>query len=262
MSFSTARMPIVFIGHGNPMNAVETNAFTQSLSELGKKLPQPKAVLCISAHWMTEGTWVTAMSKPKTIHDFYGFPQELFDIQYPAPGHPELAKTICDTVASPSIHGDKEMWGLDHGAWSVLKHMYPQAAVPVVQLSLYMARGPEYHENIGQQLAKLREQGVLILGSGNLVHNLRRIRWEAQAPAYDWALEFDEWCRQKLMAKDYRSLLYDFHNSEAGKLSVPSMDHYWPLHYILGAAHKDDVLNFEYEEIQNASISMRSFTLG
>jgi 4,5-DOPA dioxygenase extradiol len=215
----------------------------------------------VSAHWMTEGSWVTEMPHPKTIHDFYGFPQALFDVQYPAPGSPEVAQLVRETVRDPKVHGDTEMWGLDHGTWSVLKHMYPKADVPVLQLSLYMQQPPEYHVQLGRELSKLRDKGVLIVGSGNLVHNLRQIRWEPNAPPHDWALEYDQWLNQKLKDRDFDAVLYDFHKSEAGKLSVPTLDHYYPVHYILGAADNGDEFKTEYEEIQNGSISMRCFSL-
>lgn len=258
----TERMPLLFIGHGSPMNAIANNAYTRTLEALGTKLLKPKAILVISAHWMTEGTWVTEMAKPKTIHDFYGFPQELFDIQYPAPGSPETAKFIQEITSHPKVHANKEMWGLDHGTWSVLRHLYPKADVPVLQLSLYMEQPPEYHIALGKQLSKLRDRGVLILGSGNLVHNLRQLRWEENAKPYDWAIEFDEWLKKKLIDRNFSSVLNDFHNSKAGTLSVPTLDHYYPLHYIIGAADDHDELKFEYEELQNGSISMLSFRLG
>lgn len=258
----TERMPLLFIGHGSPMNAIDTNNYTKTLNALGKSLPTPKVILVVSAHWMTEGSWVTEMAKPKTIHDFYGFPQALFDVQYPAPGSPETAKLIQDMTTHPKVHGDKEMWGLDHGTWSVLRHLYPEANIPVLQLSIYMAQPPDYHVKLGQELSKLRDKGILILGSGNLVHNLRQIRWEPDAKPYDWAVEFDEWLKKKLVERDFKSVLTDFHTTTAGKLSVPTLDHYYPLHYILGAATDRDELKFEYEELQNGSISMRSLRLG
>lgn len=254
--------PALFIGHGSPMNAIDTNQFTRSLNILGKELERPEAILVISAHWMTEGTWITHMDKPKTIHDFYGFPQPLFDVQYPAPGRPDIAQAIQKEISDPKIQLDHEAWGLDHGTWSVLRHMYPDADVPVMQLSIYMSQPPEYHVKLGQELAKLREKGVMILGSGNLVHNLRRIRWEKDAIPYEWAIEFDEWTKKKIQARDFKALQNEFLNTEAGKLSNPSLDHYYPLLYILGASDKKDELRFEYEEIQNASISMRSFSFG
>lgn len=259
---STQRMPVLFIGHGSPMNAIETNAYTKTLSQLGRRLPKPQAILVVSAHWMTEGTFVTEMAKPKTIHDFYGFPQELFDVQYPAPGSPEIARVIRETIIDPQVHGDREMWGLDHGTWSVLRHLYPAADIPVLQLSIYMSQPPEYHVKIGKQLSKLRERGVLILGSGNLVHNLRQIRWEPNAQPFDWAVEFDEWLKKRIIDRDFQAVQNDYHTTRAGQLSVPSMDHYFPVHYVLGATDEKDQLTFEYEEMQNGSISMRSFSFG
>lgn len=258
----TERMPVLFIGHGSPMNAIDTNPYTQSLNALGAKIPRPRAILVVSAHWMTEGSWITEMEKPKTIHDFYGFPKELFDIQYPAPGSPEIAAFIRESTLDPKINSDRETWGLDHGTWSVLRHLYPKADIPVMQLSLYMAQPPEYHVKLGKELMRLRDHGVLILGSGNLVHNLRTIKWDPQAPAHDWAIEFDLWLKERLLQRDFRAVMNDFHKTAAGKLSVPTMDHYYPLHYILGASDSKDELKFEYEEMQNGSISMRSFSLG
>lgn len=258
---STMRMPVLFVGHGSPMNAIDDNAYTRALHALGANLPRPRAILVISAHWMTEGSWITEMPKPKTIHDFYGFPQELFQIQYPAPGSPEVAKLIRDTIVNPTIHPDTEAWGLDHGTWAVLRHMYPKADIPVLQLSLHMEQPPEYHIQLGRELSKLRDKGILILGSGNLVHNLRTIRWEPNAKPYDWALEFDEWIKQKLVNRDFSAVLNDFHKSQAGKLSIPTLEHYYPLHYILSASDEKDMLKFEYEEMQNGSISMRSLSL-
>lgn len=258
---ASKRMPVLFIGHGSPINAIDTNPYTKTLNALGENLPRPRAILVVSAHWMTEGTWVTEMSKPKTIHDFYGFPQALFDVQYPAPGSPEVAKLVRETVRDPKVHGDKEMWGLDHGTWSVLRHLYPKADIPVLQLSLNMEQPPEYHAKLGRELSALRDEGVLILGSGNLVHNLRTIKWEPGAEAYDWAIEFDEWLKKKLIERDFKSVLDDFHSTRAGKLSIPTLEHYYPLHYVLGASNEKDELKFEYEEMQNGSISMRSFSL-
>lgn len=256
------KMPALFIGHGSPMNAIQENSFTKALNGLGKKIPLPKAILVVSAHWMTEGTWITKMERPKTIHDFYGFPQQLFDVQYPAPGSPKVATEIQSLIGDPQIQFDTETWGLDHGTWSVLRHMYPEANVPVMQLSLFMAKPHEYHFKIGQELAKLRERGVLIVGSGNIVHNLRQIQWQENATPHEWALEFDEWTKEKILQRDFKALQTDVSKTEAGLLSVPTMDHYYPLHYILGLASKDDEIKFEYEEIQNASISMRTLSVG
>lgn len=258
----TKKMPSLFIGHGSPMNAIETNAFTETLNKLGKNLPRPKAILCISAHWMTNGTWVTEMDSPPTIHDFYGFPQALFDVQYPAAGSLEVAQEVKSASTLAQVLGDKVDWGLDHGTWSVLRHLYPNADIPVLQLSLNMNEGPEYHFKLAQDLAKLRSKGIMIVGSGNMVHNLRMLDWSKNAKPHDWAIEFDEWMKDKIAKRDYKALTVEFLDSQAGKLSNPTLDHYYPLLYALGAGLDEDELRFEYEEIQNASISMRSFRLG
>lgn len=261
LAVSGQRQPVIFIGHGSPMNALADNSFTRTLQRLGTTLPRPEAILVVSAHWMTRGTWVTAMAQPKTIHDFYGFPKALFDVQYPAPGSPEFAELVKQTAQAP-VQEDPQEWGLDHGTWSVLRHMYPQADIPVLQLSLNMSEGPDFHLRLGEELRPLRNKGVLILGSGNLVHNLRKIRWEEQAPAFEWASEFDQWIKARLEKRDAKSILHGFADTEAGRLSVPTQDHYLPLHYILGASDHQDELRFEYEEIQNGSISMRSLSFG
>ena len=255
------KMPLLFIGHGSPMNAIDDNEYTRALGALGTKLPRPEAILVVSAHWETNGTWVTEMPKPKTIHDFYGFPKALFDVQYPAPGSPEIAKSIREAISQPEIHGDVK-WGLDHGTWSVLRHLYPAADIPVLQLSLDITKPPEYHIMLAQQLAKFREKGILILGSGNLVHNLREIRWEKNAKSFDWAIEFDEWFKAKLMKHDFNAVLKEFHQTKAGLLSIPTLEHYYPLHYVLGAADDQDKIEYVYEGMQNGSISMRSLQIG
>lgn len=243
------------------MNAIDTNDYTRWLAAFGPTLPKPKAILVISAHWMTRGTWVTKMKNPKTIHDFGGFPQALFDMQYPAPGSPEIAKLVQTTITDPKIFGDADQWGLDHGTWSVLCHLYPKADIPVLQLSMDMTKPLEYHVELGKQLSVLRHQGVLILGSGNLVHNLRQISWDPKAKPFDWAVEFDEWLKEKITSRDLKAITKDFSASKAGQMSVPTLDHYIPALYILGAADASDDLKFEYEEMQNGSISMRSFKL-
>jgi 4,5-DOPA dioxygenase extradiol len=259
---ASVRMPLFYFGHGSPMNAILDNEFTRTLLALGVTIPRAKAILMISAHWMTNGhTAVTAMDHPETIHDFGGFPQELFDVRYPAAGDPALAKNVQNQVSDPLVRSDVE-WGLDHGTWSVLKNLFPKADIPVVQLSIDMTREPEYHFNIGRQLLSLRDKGVLIMGSGNIVHNLRRIKWELNPQPYDWAIEFDEWAREKLVKGDYQALLKDPLKSEAGRLSIPTMDHYLPLAFILGAAKDGDNLRFEFEDLQMGSMSMRSFSLG
>lgn len=259
---SVSRMPTLFLGHGSPMNAVQDNAFTQSLARLGREIPRPSSILVASAHWMTEGSWVTRMAHPKTIHDFYGFPQALFDVQYPAPGSPAVADLVRGTVADPKVYADDEQWGLDHGAWSVLRHMYPAADIPVVQLSIYIEQPAEYHYLLGKQLRALRDKGVLVVGSGNIVHNLRRINFSDAAKPFDWAVEFDAWVKARLEARDFDALVTQATDTAAGKLSIPTPDHWYPLFYALGAADDQDTLRFEYEGIDHASISMRCLSLG
>jgi 4,5-DOPA dioxygenase extradiol len=252
------RTPVCFIGHGSPMNAVAVNPFTGALRKMRALCPAPRAILCVSAHWMTEGTWITRMEHPRTIHDFYGFPQELFDIRYPAPGSPEIADLVISTVGRQAIHADEQMWGLDHGTWSVLRHIYPEAKIPVLQLSLHLQQPARYHYELGTRLRSLRDQGVLIVGSGNVVHNLRKIRWEEDAEPFPWAVEFDEWIKARLQARDAEALMNDFNATEAGRLSVPTVEHYLPLLYVLGASDESDQLKTEFEGIQNGSISMRT----
>ncbi len=258
----TARMPVIFIGHGNPMNALLDNAYTRALARLGRAISRPKAVLCVSAHWMTEGTWAAHMEKPKTIHDFYGFPEELFAVRYPAPGSPETAELVRASAGRFRVELDDEMWGLDHGSWAVLKHMYPKADVPVVQLSLHIEQPPEYHYELGRQLRSLRERGVLLLGSGNIVHNLRLMKWESGAAPYPWALEFDGWVAEKLRARDDRALLADPHSLPGGLESVPTPEHWYPFLWALGAAGDAEPPVFEHEGVDNASISMRCVSFG
>lgn len=251
-------MPVLFIGHGSPMNAINENNYTRTLNALGERLARPKAILCISAHWLTEQTTITHMQKPKTIHDFYGFPQELFDITYPANGAPALAEEIQKAIQIPKILTDDNHWGLDHGTWSVLVHLYPQADIPVLQLSININQAPLYHYQLGQELQKFRDKGVLIIGSGNIVHNLQKIKWQENATPFDWAITYDAWVKQKIETRDFANLVNDFASAPEGRLAVPTPEHYYPLLYILGASRKSDVLKFEYEEIQNGSISMRS----
>lgn len=256
---SQETMPALFFGHGSPMNVVADNAYTQTLNKLGLTLPTPKTILSISAHWLTEGTFVTSTEKPKTIHDFYGFPQELFNIQYNAPGSQTAAMYINHLVENPRIKFDNGEWGLDHGTWTVLKHLYPKADIPVLQLSIDINQPPEFHYNLGMKLRELRKYGVMIIGSGNIVHNLRRISWKTDAEVLDWAREFDLWFKDRLEKRDFTSLMKEFNSTESGRLSVPTPDHYYPALYIMGAAADSDKMSFVYEEIQNASISMRSF---
>lgn len=256
------KMPVVFIGHGSPMNAIANNSYTKMLSALGKRLPLPKAVLVVSAHWVTEGTRVTSMAHPKTIHDFYGFPKPLFDVQYNAPGNATLAHRVQELVKVAPVDLDHADWGLDHGTWAVLKHMYPEAKIPVLQLSISADLGADGHYKLGQDLRALRSEGILILGSGNLVHNLRAIDWKEDAKPHDWAVEFDQWTKKALLDRNFDALIHDALKTKAGQLSIPTAEHYLPMHYILGASEPGDELKFEFEELQNASIAMRSFSFG
>lgn len=267
MQASTSKkMPALFIGHGSPMNAIQTNNFTNMLGSLSHKIQNtfeaPKAIVAISAHWETKGTWVTKMERPKTIHDFYGFPKALFDVQYPAPGSPETASLIQEIVTLDKVHADNDAWGLDHGTWSVIRHMYPKADIPIIQLSLDMTRPASFHFELGAQLEKLRERGVLVVGSGNIVHNLRQVRWGEGSTPHEWAIEFDTWAKKKILSRDFKAMTDDFLKTEAGKLSVPTMDHYYPLLYILGLAGKSEEIKVEYEDIELASIAMTTLSVG
>jgi len=253
------RMPVLFIGHGSPMNAIEDNEFSRAWEEVGKKLPQPRAILCISAHWETQGTQVTAMEKPRTIHDFYGFPRPLFEVQYPAPGSPDLAQRVCNLVKESTIQPDLT-WGLDHGTWSVLCRMYPNANVPVVQLSLDRTIDAAGHYALGQQLKDLRQAGVLILGSGNIVHNLRLMVWEDTA--FDWAVDYDARVKGWILDGDHESIIHYEKYGSAAMLSVNSAEHYLPLLYILGLKEQDEPVGFFAEKLWGGSLSMRCVQIG
>jgi 4,5-DOPA dioxygenase extradiol len=253
------KMPVVFVGHGSPMNAIEDNRFSREWEKLGNDLPRPKAVLCISAHWETETPKVTAMEQPRTIHDFGGFPRELFEKQYPAPGNLELVKSIIKRVKNPEVSPDLQ-WGLDHGTWSVLCRMYPAADIPVTQLSLAYTRDGDFHYNIGRQLNFLRKEGVMILGSGNIVHNLMRINWDGEP--FDWASEFDSNARQWIMEGAHAPLIeFQTHGQTSG-LAVNSGEHYLPLLYVLGASEAGEPVKFFNEGIFAGSISMRGLVIG
>jgi 4,5-DOPA dioxygenase extradiol len=252
-------MPVLFIGHGSPMNAIEDNPFSRAWRELGRSLPTPRAVLCISAHWETIGVQVTAMPQPRTIHDFYGFPSELYALRYPAPGSPWLAERLCQAVQTPTIAPDLA-WGLDHGSWSVLRHLLPTAQVPVVQLSLDKAASLQDHYDLGRQLAGLREEGVLILGSGNMVHNLAVMDWGETA--FDWAVEYDLLLRQWILDRDHQAVIqYDRHG-QAGQLAVNSAEHYKPLLYVLALQQPGEAVSFFADRVTLGSISMRSLRIG
>ncbi len=251
-------LPAIFIGHGSPMNAIENNEFSQSWGKLGKELPRPKAILCISAHWETKGTKVTAMERPKTIHDFGGFPQELFDKQYPAPGSPDFARLTAEQVKKVHIELDDE-WGLDHGSWSVLCQMFPLADVPVFQLSLDYTQPPQWHYDLAKELAGLRKKGVLIVGSGNIVHNLRLMRMNN--PAFEWAAEFDSKIKNLIIEKNHTDIINYNRFGTMANLSVPSNEHYLPMLYILAQQQKNESVSFFNEQTVLGSVSMRSFTV-
>jgi len=260
-------MPVLFVGHGSPMNVIEDSPFRREWQRLGAlfgtRWPKPKLILCISAHWITEGWWLTGMAQPKTIHDFGGFPQELFDQQYPAPGAPEWAAHTAQLLRQPAsgeaVGLDLEQWGMDHGCWGVLKPMFPAADIPVVQLSIDYHRPMAEHYALGQQLRSLRQQGVLVMASGNTVHNLRTMqRSAADNQAYDWAIAFDQWVAEQIRA-GHNQALVDFQaQGNIAQMSHPSYDHYLPLLYAAGAAEPGDSVEFFNEGYQLASIAMRS----
>lgn len=254
------RMPAFFIGHGSPMNGIEDNEFSRSWATLGKSLTTPKAVLCISAHWLTEGTWVTAMEHPRTIHDFYGFPQELFNVQYPAPGNLAVAKETASTITKTTVGLDHE-WGLDHGTWSVVRQMFPDANIPVLQLSIDFSKPAQYHYDLGKELSALRNKGILIMGSGNMVHNLRMLNWRQPEAGFDWAIEMNEMFKS-LIGKDDHDALIDYPSlGNAAKLSIPTPDHYFPLIYTLGLKDKKESVEFFNDKLAMGSVSMTSLKI-
>lgn len=252
-------MPVLFVGHGSPMNAIEDNEFSQAWTLQGVSLPTPRAILCISAHWETIGTEVTAMPHPKTIHDFYGFPPELFAMQYPAPGSPGLAEEICSLVKTVEIKPVQD-WGLDHGTWSVLTRIFPTAGIPVLQLSLDRTKSMQDHYDLGKELKPLRDQGVLIIGSGNLVHNLGLVVWEDIAS--DWAQEFDGKVRDWILQDNHTPIIHYQEYGRPAQLAVNSAEHFKPLLYILGLKDPGEKLQFFTEKVSMGSISMRSLQLG
>lgn len=259
---NTSRMPALFLGHGSPMNVLEENSHTLAWRALGKAIPSPKAILAISAHWYTRGTAVTAMGKPRTIHDFGGFPQALFDTQYPAPGSPELAEQIQQLLKPAEVMADTREWGLDHGAWGVLIKMYPDADIPVVQLSVDGTQPAAYHYELGRKLAVLREQGVLIVASGNVVHNLRMVNWKGEASPYPWAESFEQYVRDNLDYQGDNHPLVHFMDHEGAALSNPTPEHFLPLLYILGTWDGKEAISLPTEGIEMGSLSMLSVRLG
>jgi len=257
---STDKMPALFLGHGSPMNAIEENEFVRGWRMIGKTLPKPNAVLCISAHWETKGTFVTAMEKPKTIHDFGGFPKELYEVQYPAPGSPELAKEIKNNIQKTEV-GLDTTWGLDHGAWSVVKHLYPDADVPVIQLSLDYQQSPQYHYELAKELGSLRKKGVLIVGSGNMVHNLGMVDWRRLNEvnySYDWASEASEKMKKFILSGNHNNLINYQSQGKEFSLSIPTPEHYLPLLYALALKEENDEVSLFNDKAVGGSLTMTS----
>ena len=254
-------MPAIFVGHGSPMNAIEENEFTRGWKESVRDIPRPKAIICISAHWLTRGTRVTAMKTQRTIHDFGGFPPELYAVQYPAPGDPAVAQNTADTITATRVTLDQQ-WGLDHGAWSVVKHMYPDANVPMLELSIDYTRDARYHYALGQELAAMRAKGILIIGSGNMVHNLGMIDWRNEDKGFDWAIEMNETFK-RLIADGNHSALIEWESlGAAARLAIPSLDHYLPLLYVLAMQSRSETASFFNDKAVMGSLTMTSLKIG
>jgi 4,5-DOPA dioxygenase extradiol len=262
------KMPVLFIGHGSPLNITLKNAFTNSLEALGRSLPRPQAIMVISAHWLTSGsTRVCAADKPRTIYDFYGFPEELYQIRYAAPGYAEGARLAASLIKDAAVQVDQE-WGLDHASWAVLKHMYPQADIPVFEMSLDYAFGSrgnkpiQYHYDLAESLKDLRNKGILIIGSGNIVHNLREIDYNLEGKPFDWAADMDERVKRNLLKRDHEDLVHYLNMGRTASMGIPSLDHYLPMIYAIALQEPREPLRFTYEGFQNGSVSMRCFQIG
>lgn len=261
---NTEKMPVLFLGHGSPMNAIEENEFVTEFRNIGKTISKPNAILCVSAHWETRGTFVTAMENPKTIHDFGGFPKALFEVQYPAPGSPELAKQTQALIQKTAV-GLDDKWGLDHGAWSVIKHLYPNADIPVIQLSLDFSKTPQYHYELAQELKSLREKGVLIIGSGNIVHNLGLVAWDklnAGEYGFDWAIEANEKMKKYILNGDHQQLINFRSQGKSFDLAIPTPEHYLPLLYSLALKGEKDSLHLFNDKAVAGSLTMTSVKIG
>jgi 4,5-DOPA dioxygenase extradiol len=259
----TEQMPVLFIGHGSPMNAIEDNEFSKGWKDIGKTLPKPNAILCISAHWETRGTFVTAMEKPKTIHDFGGFPKELFEVQYPAQGSPELAKEAKSIITKTEV-GLDEKWGLDHGCWSVVKHLYPDADIPVIQMSLDYYQTAQYHYDLAKELSSLRKIGVLIIGSGNMVHNLGMVAWDKLNDSeygYDWAKEANDKMKKYIMNGDHQSLIDYQSHGKSFNLAIPTPEHYLPLLYALALKQENEKVSLFNDKAVAGSLTMTSLKI-
>jgi len=264
MKNNNVTMPVLFLGHGSPMNAIEENEFVEGFRRIGKELPRPESILVVSAHWETNGTYVTAMERPKTIHDFGGFPPALFAVKYPAPGNPELARQIVQKANGCQVSTD-DKWGLDHGTWSVVKHLYPEADIPVVQMSLNYSKKPADHYRLAQELGFLRKQGVLIIGSGNMVHNLSLVAWSKMHEpglAYEWAFEANEKMKHFIKSDDHQSLIDYTSQGKAFKMAVPTPDHYLPLLYALALKDKKENIEIFNDKAIGGSLSMTSLKIG
>jgi len=256
---STSKMPVLFLGHGSPMNAIEENEFVAGFRKIGQELTKPNAILCISAHWETRGTYVTAMQNPPTIHDFGGFPQALFDVQYPAPGSPELAEETKKLITNTEV-GLDDNWGLDHGAWSVIRHLYPNADIPVIQMSIDYTKPARYHFELAKQISSLRQKGVLIIGSGNMVHNLRMVAWRKlnEEFAFDWATEANEKMKSHILNGDFQSLIDFKSQGKAFDLAIPTPEHYLPLLYTLALKEENEKISLFNDKPVGGSLTMTS----
>jgi 4,5-DOPA dioxygenase extradiol len=257
-------MPVLFVGHGSPMNGIEDSAFSRRWRQMAKEIPTPKAVLVVSAHWFTRGTKITAMDFPQTIHDFGGFPKALFDVQYPAPGNPALAKETAALIHAAHVELDHD-WGLDHGTWTIVRHMYPEANIPVLQLSIDFAKGPQYHYDLAKELYALRKKGVLIMGSGNMVHNLRMVAWDRLNDsnyAYDWAININEKFKSLIQHSDHQALIDYASLGKEALLAIPTPEHYLPLMYTLGLKGSKDSVAFFNDKAVGGSLTMTSVKLG
>jgi len=266
MSFSNLTnseiMPVLFVGHGSPMNSIEDNEFTRTWNQIGKDLPKPQAILCISAHWETRGTYVTSMAQPRTIHDFGGFPRELFEVQYPVPGNPELATVIKQEIKETEVGLDNSEWGIDHGAWSVIKHLYPLANIPVVQISLDHFQPANYHYQLAKELAFLRSKGVLIIGSGNIVHNLREVNWQDPESAFDWAKDANDRVKTWITDGNHQALIDYKKQGKAFDMAIPTPEHFIPLLYTLALQNKKDKVSFFTDKLVMGSLSMTGVMIG
>lgn len=255
------KLPALFIGHGSPSNIIDNNSYTKALENLPSRFEKPKAILVISAHWQSSKTYITIQNEPRQIYDFYGFSKEIYDIKYDAAGSEVYANEILEELKSLKVEGNRS-WGIDHGAWGILKHMYPNADIPVLQLSLNYAEGEKYHYNLGKKLRKLRDKGYLIIGSGNIVHNLRCINNERDSKPYDWAVEFNSYIKNAMLNNNYDKLLEYTNAGRCAKLSVPTVEHFLPLLYIAGLKEDDDKIEIIYDGFQMSSVSMLSFFVG